>query len=100
MIWAATASGVVENGCGVHARGHAGVHEPGPHDHDPGAGADQRVAQALGEGVEAGLGGAVDVVGCAGPLGRDRRQHDQRAVALGAQAVGDDQAATTRRRRS
>ena len=38
---AATASGVVENGCGVHALGHAGVDEPGAHDHHPAAGADE-----------------------------------------------------------
>ena len=44
--------------------------KPGPHHHHPGAGADQGVAQALGEGVEAGLGRAVDEVASCGPARR------------------------------
>ena len=74
-----------------HALGHPADHEAGADDHHPDAGADQRVAQALGEGVEPGLGGPVDEVGLAGPLAGHRREHDQAAVALAAQAAGHGQ---------
>ena len=47
------------------------AHEAGADDHHAPAGAEEVVAEALGEGVDAGLGGAVDEVGRRGP-GRRR----------------------------
>ena len=52
----------------------------------------QAVAQALGEGVEAGLGGAVDEVVGPGPLAGHRGDDREGAVALGLELVGDGQA--------
>ncbi len=51
----------------------------------------QRVAEPLGEGVQAGLGRAVDEVRAAGPLTGHRGEHHQRPVALGAQPLGHPQ---------
>ena len=71
--------------------GHGRVHEARAHDEHPHPGAGEGVAEALGEGVEACLGRAVDVVPLPRPLAGDRREHDDGAVALDAQAVGDVQ---------
>ena len=73
---------------------------PGRTTSDPGAGALQRVAEALGERVEAGLGRAVDEVVLAGPFPGDRREHDEGAVALPAERGPHGEAARRPRRRS
>ena len=62
MIASATASGGGGQRGLLHALRHLRVDEAGPDHHHVHAGADQAVAEALGEGVEAGLAGAVDEV--------------------------------------
>ena len=57
-------------GGGIASLGHGRVDEARPHDDDPDTGGDQRVGEALGEGVEARLGRAVDEVRAAGALAR------------------------------
>ena len=57
---------------------------------------DQAVAEPLGEGVEPGLGGAVDEVVGPGPLAGHRGDDHQGAVALGPELVGDGQAGRDR----
>ncbi len=91
-ICSATASGVVAKGWASMPAVMRVCTKPGRTTMTRAPVPDQRVAQALGEGVETGLGRAVDVVGLAGPLGGHRRQHDQRAVALGPEPLGHHQA--------
>jgi hypothetical protein len=66
------------------------VHEPGPDDHDVDARRGERVAEALGEGVEAGLCRAVGVVRLPGALGGDGGEDDDRAAPLRAHPLGED----------
>ena len=58
----ASACGVVDSGAGCEAPCHAGVDEAGAHHEHPHALIVQRVAETLGEGVQAGLGRSVDDV--------------------------------------
>lgn len=73
-------------GCrGKRCRPQSGRHppddEPGTNDEDAHAAAGGLIGEPLSEGVEAGLGGAVD--GIAGPrsLGGDAGEYDERATA-------------------
>ena len=69
----ATAPGWWRTGRGSIPRS-SGADPAGPHDEDPDAGADQRVAEPLGERVEPGLGRAVDEVRLADPLAGHRAE--------------------------
>jgi hypothetical protein len=66
------------------------VDEAGPDDEHVDAIGGELVPEALREGVDAGLRRAVRVVGLARALAGDRREQDDRAVALAAQALGED----------
>ena len=74
---AATASGVVAIGAGSRPAVIDEATKPGSHDEHARAAAGERVAEALGERVEAGLRRPVDEVRLADPLTGDARQHDQ-----------------------
>ena len=84
-VASATSSGVVAIGARSQSRGHSRRHEPGADDQHPDAGPVGRVGQALRERVEPRLGGAVDRVARARPLGGDAREHHERSGALVAQ---------------
>ena len=72
------------------AGGHLRPHPSGPRDEDVDAARGERVAEALGERVEAGLRRAVGVVRLAGAVAGDRGDDDDRAAALAAEALAED----------
>ena len=75
-------------GGGVHALGHLRADEARADDQHVDAGALERVAQAAGEGVRGGLGGAVGEVGDARAVGGHGGEQDDRAAALAAHRLG------------
>ena len=92
-VASATWSGVLENGAGLMPSVIRPMTNPGRTSSRWTPEPVEGVGEAAREAVEAGLRGAVDVVGAADADPGDRGEHDEAAVALGAQqvrGVGED----------
>ena len=91
-VAAATASGLVASGCALRPAVIFERTNPGRTISTMAPAAGERVAEPLGEAVEACLRRAVHVVGLAHPLAGDARQDDQATVALAAELRRHDRA--------